>query len=81
MRGRVDRGFHGRLGRESHVAWEEFATENQRYSVDEFREQLRRFESELGAAGLKESSVTTYVDRTGRFLKWHEGGYQPRAPN
>ena len=49
--------------------------------ADELREQLRRFERELRAAGLKESSVTTYVDRTGRFLKWLDGDYQPRGPN
>jgi hypothetical protein len=55
--------------------------ENQRYSVDELREELRRFERELRAAGLKENSVNTYVDRTGRFLKWLDGDYQPRGPN
>jgi hypothetical protein len=62
-------------------AREEIVLENQRYSVDELREQLRRFERELRAAGLKESSVTTYVDRTGRFLKWLDGDYQPRGPH
>jgi hypothetical protein len=45
------------------------------------RAELRRFEHQLRAAGLKETSVTTYVDRTGRFLKWLEGDYQPRGPN
>jgi hypothetical protein len=55
--------------------------EDQRYSVDELRDELRRFERELRAAGLKETSVTTYVDRTGRFLKWLDGDYQPRGPN
>ena len=52
-----------------------------RYSVYELREELRRFERELRAVGLKENSVTTYIDRTGRFLKWLEGDYQPRGPN
>jgi hypothetical protein len=55
--------------------------EDQRYSVDELRDELRRFERELRAAGLKETSVTTYIDRTGRFLKWLDGDYQPRGPN
>jgi hypothetical protein len=57
------------------------ATADQRYSPVELRAELRRFEDQLRAAGLKETSVTTYVDRTSRFLKWLEGGYQPRGPN
>ena len=52
-----------------------------RYSLGELRAELRRFEHQLRTAGLKETSVTTYVDRTGRFLKWLEGDYQPRGPN
>ena len=52
-----------------------------RYSPAELRAELRRFEHQLRAAGLKETSVTTYVDRTSRFLKWLEGDYQPRGPN
>jgi hypothetical protein len=54
---------------------------SQSYSPAELRAELRRFEHQLRAAGLKETSVTTYVDRTGRFLKWLEGDYQPRGPN
>jgi hypothetical protein len=54
---------------------------DQRYSPGELRAELRRFEHQLRAAGLKETSVTTYVDRTGRFLRWLEGDYQPRGPN
>lgn len=38
--------------------------ETPRYSTDELRDQLARFERELRAAGLKENSVSTYVDRT-----------------
>ena len=57
------------------------AAGGQRYSPAELRAELRRFEHQLRAAGLKETSVTTYVDRTGRFLKWLEGDYQPRGPN
>jgi hypothetical protein len=53
----------------------------QRYSPAELRAELRRFEHQLRAAGLKETSVTTYVDQTGRFLKWLEGDYQPQGPN
>jgi len=52
----------------------------ERYTVEDLRTELRRFESELRAAGLKDNSVGTYVDRTGRFLKWLVGDYQPRGP-
>lgn len=55
--------------------------DSQRYSADELREELRRFERQLRAAGLKETSITTYTDRTNRFLKWLDGDYQPRGPN
>jgi hypothetical protein len=54
---------------------------DQRYTVDELHEELRRFERELRVAGLKENSVTTYIDRTSRFLKWLNGDYRPRGPN
>jgi hypothetical protein len=53
--------------------------DGQRYSTEELRAELVRFERELREAGLKDNSVTTYVDRTGRFLKWLEGDYQPRG--
>jgi hypothetical protein len=49
--------------------------------VEDLRAELRRFENELRAAGLRENSVSTYVDRTDRFLKWLDGDYQPRGPN
>jgi hypothetical protein len=54
---------------------------DQRYSIDELQAELRRFEQQLRAASLKETSVTTYVDRTGRFLKWLNGDYHPRGAN
>ena len=57
------------------------AAGGQRYSPAELRAELRRFEHELRAAGLKETSVATYADRTSRFLKWLEGDYQPRSPS
>jgi hypothetical protein len=51
------------------------------YSTADLRRELSRFESELRAAGLRESSVRTYVDRTAIFLRWLDGEYQPRGPN
>lgn len=57
------------------------AAGSRHYSVSELREQLLRFERELREAGLANNSVKTYVDRTGRFLRWLEGDYQPRDSN
>ncbi len=51
------------------------------WTLDELLEELTRFERELRAAGLKESSVQTYVDRTKRFLKRLNGEYTSRGPN
>jgi hypothetical protein len=57
------------------------ALNDEHYTVEDLRAELRRFENELRAAGLRENSVSTYVDRTGRFLKWLDGDYHPRGPN
>jgi hypothetical protein len=51
------------------------------WTVEDLRRELTRFETELRRAGLKESSVTTYVDRSGRFVSWLAGDYTPRGPN
>jgi hypothetical protein len=60
---------------------DEITTDGQRYRVADLRAQLRRFEHQLRTAGLKETSISTYVDRTSRFLRWLDGDYQPRGPN
>jgi hypothetical protein len=39
-----------------------------------------KFERELRAADLRETSVRTYVDRTAIFLRWLAGDYQPQGP-
>ena len=52
-----------------------------RWSMEELRGELVRFEATLRAAELRESSVRTYVDRSARFLDWLDGKYQPRGPN
>lgn len=46
-----------------------------RWSIDELQQELRRFEREARAAGLKESSVHTYVDRSERFVRWLAGEF------
>jgi hypothetical protein len=47
------------------------------WTLGELRAELARFEEELRAKGLRPSSVQTYVDRSGRFLRWLVGEYQP----
>jgi hypothetical protein len=44
----------------------------------ELRAQLAQFERDLRAAGLTESTVHTYVDRSERFLRYLVGEYRPR---
>ena len=53
----------------------------QNWTTDELRTELLRFERELRAANLKDASIQTYIDRSGRFLKWLDGDYHPRGPN
>jgi hypothetical protein len=43
----------------------------------ELQDELRRFEADLRAAGLKENSVATYVGRSQYFLSWLVGEYTP----
>jgi hypothetical protein len=50
--------------------------DEQRYSIDELRAGLARFEQEQRAAGLKEPSIMTNAGRSGGFLTWLEGGGQ-----
>ena len=38
---------------------------------------LGQFEAELRAAGLAETSVRTYVDRSTYFVRWLAGDYRP----
>lgn len=50
------------------------------WTVDELDRELKRFEHELKAAGLRPSSVQTYVERSERFIRWLRGDYHPRGP-
>ena len=49
-------------------------------SLHDLRVELRRFERELRAAGLRDSSIETYVQRSTTFVRWLAGEYQPRGP-
>ena len=50
------------------------------WTADELDRELKRFEQELRAAGLRPNSVHTYVDRSERFVRWLRGDYHPRGP-
>lgn len=50
------------------------------WSADQLRAELTRFERELRDAGLRDSSIRTYVDRSEIFVRWLDGDYHPRGP-
>jgi len=47
---------------------------------NELHAELGRFDQELRAARLKESSIHTDIDRTPRFLRWLDGDNVPQEP-
>jgi hypothetical protein len=51
------------------------------WTIEDLRQDLRRFEDELVEANLKPSSVETYVGRSNTFLRWLDGKYKPQGPN
>ena len=59
---------------------EGFNVAEQSWTHDELLEELEGFGRELRAAGLRDSSVRTYTDRTRTFLRWLVGDYTPRVP-
>ena len=50
------------------------------WTVQDLKAELARFEAEARRAGLKETSVATYVDRAERFVRWLDGDYQFQGP-
>lgn len=50
------------------------------WTLDALQKELTRFEAELRAANLRETSVRTYVDRSAIFLRWLAGDYHPQGP-
>jgi len=53
----------------------------ERWSGPELLSQLQRFEAALRVAGLRETTVQTYVGRSETFIRWLIGEYTPRGPN
>lgn len=47
------------------------------WTMPELRRALVDFESDLRAAGLSDNTVTTYIDRAERFLRYLTGDYRP----
>lgn len=50
------------------------------WSVPDLVNELERFEREARAAGLKEASVRTYVDRSRMFVRWLAGDFHFQGP-
>lgn len=51
------------------------------WSVRELHELLGEFEAELRSAGLEETTIRTYVDRSTYFVRWLDDDYHARGPN
>src|SRR5215475_6932072 len=52
-----------------------------RWSGSDLLAELRRFEGELRAAGLRDHTIETYVGRSETFIRWLRGEYTPRGPS
>ncbi len=55
-------------------------TDSVSWTIEELRHELDRFEREARRAGLKETSIRTYVDRSAIFVRWLDGNYQFQGP-
>jgi hypothetical protein len=81
--GKVDRGLYRAVGPEGndHRSQASGPIGQGPWNTGELKVELARFESELQSAGLKESSVYTYIDRAERFIRWLDGEYRPNGSN
>ena len=50
------------------------------WTVSELMDELDSFEQEARAAGLRDASVRTYVDRSRIFVRWLAGDFQFQGP-
>ncbi len=50
------------------------------YTIGELQRELAKFEAAARRAGLRESTVRTYVGRSSIFLRWLAGDYQFQGP-
>ena len=48
------------------------------WTEQELRDELVRFQADLERAGLSPHTITTYVDRSERFVRWLAGDYRPQ---
>jgi hypothetical protein len=71
--------FKGQFLSASDLTQEQESARSKRWSIEELRSELGRFEDELRDAGLEESSIRTYVDRSKVFLRWLVGEYRPMS--
>lgn len=52
-------------------------TNEPRWSSQELRSELNRYEAELRAAGKARNTINTYVQHPERFINWLAGRYRP----
>lgn len=52
-----------------------------RWSAQELRNELNRYEEELRAAGKTRNTINTYLQHPERFINWLEGRYRPTQPD
>ena len=50
------------------------------WTISDLKRELRRFEQELRAAGLRDNTVHTYLNRSETFVRWLAGEYRPQGP-
>lgn len=48
------------------------------WTANELMKEIGRFEAELRAAGKKDQTIHTYIDRAQRFVRWLDGAYDPK---
>lgn len=51
----------------------------EQWTLDELRAELERFKEELRSAGLRESTVYSYLNGSTMFVRWLAGEYAPRG--
>ncbi len=56
---------------------EDAGTNERAWTLEQLRQELRRYEEELRASDKTEKTVRTYLDHPTRFVRWLAGDYSP----
>lgn len=63
------------------AAWAQMSADaTSGWTTADLEHELSRFEQVLTDAGLRKTSIDTYVGRASIFLRWLRGDYEPRGP-